>query len=102
MCNWSWTTEKDQNELILLNLIEQNLIEPDFDLTESDITEFDQTELDETEYNKTESDQTEWNNIVILFNSMSSPKALLGVIITSNHTPVHYKCTLFIRSNFGN
>ena len=31
MCNWSWTTEKDQNELILLNLIEQNLIEPDFD-----------------------------------------------------------------------
>ena len=31
MCNWSWTTEKDQNELILLNLIQQNLIEPDFD-----------------------------------------------------------------------
>ena len=34
MYKWSRTTEKDQNELILLNLIQQNLMEPKFDKTE--------------------------------------------------------------------
>ena len=45
MCNRS-RTEKDQTELILLNMIQLNLIELYFDKTEnSDLTEFDQADV---------------------------------------------------------